>query len=379
MKKQLALVLCLVLIGSLIAGCGSPKAEENVIKIGTVFELTGGNSALGKATLDGIKLAVKEANENGGINGKKIVLINEDNKSEPAEGANATKKLVERDRVVAILGSVASSAVLASAPITQAAEIPWVAATATNPKVTEVGDYVFRVCFIDPFQGAVVAKFASQNLQAKKAAVLVDMTSDYSKGLTQFFKDNFTKAGGQIVAEEAYSQKDTDFNAQLTKIKGMNPDVIFIPGYYSEVGLIAKQARQLGLTQPLLGGDAWDSPKLYEIAGDAINGCYFSNHYTSQDNSPNIVAFVKKYEAEYGRTPDAFGALGYESAAVLLNAIKQAGSTEGKAIRDALAATKEFPTVTGKLTLNEKRDAVKAAVILQLQKDRQVFVERIEP
>ena len=379
MKKQVALVLCLVLIGSLLIGCGSPKAEENVIKIGTVFELSGGNSALGKATLDGIKLAVKEANENGGINGKKIVLINEDNKSEPAEGANATKKLVERDRVVAILGSVASSAVLASAPITQAAEIPWVAATATNPKVTEVGDYVFRVCFIDPFQGAVVAKFASQNLKANKAAVLVDMTSDYSKGLTQFFKDNFTKAGGQIVAEEAYSQKDTDFNAQLTKIKGMNPDVIFIPGYYSEVGLIAKQARQLGLQQPLLGGDAWDSPKLYEIAGDAINGCYFSNHYTSQDNSPNIVAFVEKYQAEYGQTPDAFGALGYESAAVLLNAIKEAGSTDGKAIRDALAATKDFPSVTGKLTLNEKRDAVKAAVMLQLQKGKQVFVERIEP
>lgn len=382
MKKRLnliSLVLCLILIVSLLAGCGGPKADENVIKIGTVFELSGGNSALGKATLDGIKLAVKEANENGGILGKQVVLINEDNKSEAAEGANATKKLVEQNKVVAVLGSVASSSVLASAPITQAAGIPWVAATATNPKVTEIGDYVFRVCFIDPFQGSVVAKFASENLKAKKAAILVDMTSDYSKGLTEFFKDNFVKAGGQIVAEEAYSQKDTDFNAQLTKIKGSNPDVIFVPGYYAEVGLIAKQAKQLGLQQPLLGGDAWDSPKLYEIAGAAIDGSYFSNHYTSQDNSPTIQAFVKKYQAEYGQVPDAFGALGYECASVLLNAIKEAGTTDGKAIRDALAATKDFPSVTGNLTLNEKRDAVKSAVMLQIQNGKQVFVERVQP
>jgi len=377
--KLLSLAVCLSLAVIFLVGCGAPKAEEDVIKIGTVFEISGGNSALGKATLDGIKLAVKEANESGGILGKKIVLINEDNKSEPAEGANATKKLVEQDKVTAILGSVASSAVLASAPIAQAAEVPWVAATATNPKVTEVGDYVFRVCFIDPFQGAVVAKFASEKLQAKKAAILVDMTSDYSKGLTEFFKESFTKAGGQIVIEEAYSQKDTDFNAQLTKIKGANPDVIFVPGYYAEVGLIAKQAKQLGLSQPLLGGDAWDSPKLYEIAGNAIDGCYFSNHYTSQDNSPTIKSFVEKYQVEYGQVPDAFGALGYESAVVLLDAIKRAGSTEGKAIRDALASTKDFPAVTGKLTLNEKRDAVKAAVILQIQKGKQVFIERVEP
>lgn len=377
--KLISLLLCLVFTVALLAGCGDPAADQKEIKIGTVFELTGGTSALGQATLDGIKLAVKEANENGGVLGKKIVLINEDNKSEAAEGTNAARKLIEQDKVTAILGSVASSSVLAAAPIAQAAGVPWVAATATNPKVTEIGDCVFRVCFIDPFQGEVAAKFASDKLKAKKAAILIDITSDYSKGLTEAFKAGFQKAGGKIVAEEAYSQKDTDFNAQLTKIKSSQPDIIFVPGYYAEVGLIAKQAKQLGLQQPLLGGDGWDSPKLYEIAGDAINGSYLTNHYTSQDTSANVQNFVKKFQAEYGRVPDAFSALGYESAAVLIDAIKRAGNTDGKAIKDALATTKDFPTVTGKLTLNEQRNAVKAAVILQIKNGKQVFVEKVKP
>jgi len=375
----MSLFLCLIFTIALLAGCGASSTDQNEIKIGTVFELTGGTSALGQATLDGIKLAVKEANEKGGVLGKKIVLINEDNKSEAAEGTNAARKLVEQDKVTAILGSVASSSVLAAAPIAQAAGIPWVAATATNPKVTEIGDSVFRVCFIDPFQGEVAAKFATDKLKAKKAAILIDMTSDYSKGLTEAFKEGFAKAGGKIVAEEAYSQKDTDFNAQLTKIRASQPDIIFVPGYYAEVGLIAKQAKQLGMKQPLLGGDGWDSPKLYEIAGDAINGSYLTNHYTSQDSSPNVRNFVKKFQAEYGRVPDAFSALGYESAAVLIDAIKRAGNTDGQAIKNALATTKDFPTVTGKLTINEKRNAVKAAVILQIQNGKQVFVEKVKP
>ncbi|MGM9571444.1 MAG: ABC transporter substrate-binding protein [bacterium] len=378
MKKTALLLIVGLLFGLLLTGCGGQGADNSAetIKIGTVFELTGNNSALGQSTLNGIKLAVKEINAAGGVLDKQIQLINEDNKSEAAEGTNATRKLIEQDKVTAILGSVASSSVLAAAPIAQAANVPWVAATATNPKVTEIGDGVFRVCFIDPFQGQVVAKFAYNTLKAKKAAIMRDITSDYSKGLVEAFRKNYE---GEIVGEEAYSQKDTDFNAQLTKIKSLNPDVIFVPGYYAEVGLIAKQAKQLGIEAPLVGADGWDSPELIKIAGDAINGCYFSNHYTSQDTSPSVQDFVKKYQAEYNKVPDAFAALGYEAAQVLLNAIKEAGSTDGTSIKAKLAATKDFPTVTGKITLNEQRNAVKSAVMLEIKDGKQVFIERVQP
>lgn len=378
MKKTALLLIVGLLFGLLLTGCGGQGADNSAetIKIGTVFELTGNNSALGQSTLNGIKLAVKEINAAGGVLDKQIQLINEDNKSEAAEGTNATRKLIEQDKVTAILGSVASSSVLAAAPIAQAANVPWVAATATNPKVTEIGDGVFRVCFIDPFQGQVVAKFAYNTLKAKKAAIMRDITSDYSKGLVEAFRKNYE---GEIIGEEAYSQKDTDFNAQLTKIKSLNPDVIFVPGYYAEVGLIAKQAKQLGIEAPLVGADGWDSPELIKIAGDAINGCYFSNHYTSQDTSPSVQDFVKKYQAEYNKVPDAFAALGYEAAQVLLNAIKEAGSTDGTSIKAKLAATKDFPTVTGKITLNEQRNAVKSAVMLEIKDGKQVFIERVQP
>ena len=378
MKKTALLLIVGLLFGLLLTGCGGQGADNSAetIKIGTVFELTGNNSALGQSTLNGIKLAVKEINAAGGVLDKQIQLINEDNKSEAAEGTNATRKLIEQDKVTAILGSVASSSVLAAAPIAQAANVPWVAATATNPKVTEIGDGVFRVCFIDPFQGQVVAKFAYNTLKAKKAAIMRDITSDYSKGLVEAFRKNYE---GEIVGEEAYSQKDTDFNAQLTKIKSLNPDVIFVPGYYAEVGLIAKQAKQLGIEAPLVGADGWDSPELIKIAGDAINGCYFSNHYTSQDTSPSVQDFVKKYQAEYNKVPDAFAALGYEAAQVLLNAIKEAGSTDGTSIKAKLASTKDFPTVTGKITLNEQRNAVKSAVMLEIKDGKQVFIERVQP
>lgn len=378
MKKTALLLIVGLLFGLLLTGCGGQSADKNAetIKIGTVFELTGNNSALGQSTLNGIKLAVKEVNEAGGVLDKQIQLINEDNKSEAAEGTNATRKLIEQDKVTAILGSVASSSVLAAAPIAQAANIPWVAATATNPKITEIGDGVFRVCFIDPFQGQVVAKFAYNTLKAKKAAIMRDITSDYSKGLVEAFRKNYE---GEIVGEEAYSQKDTDFNAQLTKIKSLNPDVIFVPGYYAEVGMIAKQAKQLGIEAPLVGADGWDSPELIKIAGDAINGCYFSNHYTSQDTSPSVQNFVKRYQAEYNKVPDAFAALGYEAAQVLLNAIKEAGATDGTSIKAKLAATKDFPTVTGKITLNEQRNAVKSAVMLEIKDGKQVFIERVQP
>lgn len=367
------------MVGSLLAGCGGQQANENEIKIGSVLELTGGTATFGQSALNGVKLAFEEINAAGGVNGKQLVLVSEDNKSEPAESANAVKKLIEQDQVTALIGFTASSNGLAGAPIAQASQVPLVSPATTNPKVTEVGDYIFRVCFIDPFQGTVGAKFAIDTLKAKKAAIFTDITSDYSKGLAQFFKESFTKMGGQIVAEESYAQKDTDFNAQLTKIKATNPDIIYTPGYYTEVGMIAKQAKQLGMQQPLMGGDGWDSPKLAEIAGDAINGSYLTNHYSSEDKDPKIQEFVKKFQDKYGETPDCMAVLGYDAAIVLADAIKRAGSTDKKAIRDALAATKDFPAVTANITLDENRNATKAAVILEMKDGKQTFVTKVNP
>lgn len=378
-KKLTALFLCLMMFGTPLSGCGGQAGNDKEIKIGSVLELTGGTATFGQSALKGEKMAFEEINASGGVLGKQLVLVSEDNKSEPAESANAVKKLIEQDQVTALIGFTASSNGLAGAPIAQASKVPLVSPATTNPKVTQVGDYIFRVCFIDPFQGTVAAKFASDTLKAKKAAIFTDITSDYSKGLAQFFKESFTKAGGQIVTEESYAQKDTDFNAQLTKIKAANPDVIYTPGYYTEVGMIAKQAKQLGMKQPLLGGDGWDSPKLAEIAGDAIDGSYFSNHYSSEDKDPKIQEFVKKFKDKYGETPDAMAVLGYDAALVLADAIKRAGSTDKAAIKDALAATKDFPGVTAKITIDKDRNATKAAVILEMQGGKQKFVTKVNP
>lgn len=379
-QRILALLLSLLMVGVLMAGCGGQAGtDSDQIKIGADLELTGGISTFGNSTLNGVKLAFKEINAAGGVLGKKIVLVSEDNKSEPAEAANAAKKLIEQDQVLAIIGAVASSNTLAAAPIAQAAQVPMITATSTNPQVTDTGDYIFRTCFIDPFQGTIMSKFATNTLKAKTAAVFTDITSDYSKGLTEVFKADFQKLGGKIIAQESYAQKDTDYNAQLTKIKAANPDVIYIPGYYTEVGLIIKQARQLGLKQPFLGTDGWDSPKLTEIAGTATNNGYFSNHYSPDDQAPAIQDFVKKYEAEYGQVPDALATLGYEGGLILADAIKRAGKADRQAIRDALAATKDFPATTGNITLDEKRNPIKAAVIIEMKDGKQSFLEKVNP
>lgn len=378
LQRLTALFLVLVMMGALLSGCGAQINSEE-IKIGEITPLTGGASSFGQSMAKGIDLAVEEVNAKGGILDKKVVLIKEDGKSEPAESANAAKKLIEQDGVVAIIGETASSNSLAVAPIAQASRVPMVTPTSTNPQVTEVGDYIFRVCFIDPFQGVMMSKFAVDTLKVKKAAIFTDVTSDYSKGLAEVFKANFTKLGGDIVAEESYVQKDTDFNAQLTKIKAAKPEVIFIPGYYTEVGLIAKQARQLGLTQALLGADGWDSPKLTEIAGNATNNSFFSNHYSTEDKDPVIQEFVAKFQKKYNQDPDAFAVLGYEAAMMLLDSIKRAGTVDKAAIRDALAATKDFQGVTGKISIDEKRNPVKSAVVLEMKAGKQNFVEKVTP
>ncbi len=353
---------------ALLTGCAK---KENVIKVGEFGGLTGSTATFGISTKNGIDMATEEINAAGGLLGKKVQVIVEDDRCLAEEAASAVKKLVTQDKVVAVLGEVASTRSLAGAPICQENKIPMVTPSSTNPKVTEVGDYIFRVCFIDPFQGEAMAKFAFDNLKVKKAAILKDGKSDYSVGLGQYFAETFQKLGGRIVADESYFEGDQDFKAQLTSIKGKRPEAIFIPGYYTEVGLIARQARELGLNIPLLGGDGWDSPKLTEIAtmkkpGDALKDCYFSNHYAADDPNPVIQDYIKKYKAKYGEMPDAMAVLGYDAAHILYDAIQRAGSTEGAKIRDALAQTRDFPGVAGQTTIDSVRNARKPLVVLKI-------------
>ena len=266
-----------------------------------------------------------------------------------------------------------------AAPICQEAHIPMISPSSTNPKVTEVGDYIFRVCFTDPFQGKLDANFARDYLKAKRAAILTDVGLPYSVGLAQYFKEPFIAGGGTVVSEKNYTSGDKDFKAQLTAIKADNPDCIFVPGYYTEAALICQQARQLGITVPIFGGDGWEAPELISLGGAAVEGTYFSTHYSSEDQSPVVQEFVKKYKAKYGETPDAMAALGYDSAMVLAEAIKKAGTTDGPKVRDAIAATKDYMGITGKTTIDAHRDAAKAAVIITVKDGKFKFVESVNP
>ena len=374
-----------ILLASVLSGCGgAAKPETKDIKIGGNLELTGGVATFGQSTANGIKLAIKEINAAGGVLGKQLTFIVADNKSEPSESTNAITKLITQDKVVTVLGAVASSNTLAASQVAHDNKVPFISTTSTNPKVTvdggKVRDYAFRACFIDPFQGTVMANFASKSLKAKTAAVYIDNSSDYSKGLAQFFEESFIKNGGKIVAKEAFLQKDQDFKATLTKLKASNPEVIFIPGYYEEVGKIVKQARELGITQPLLGGDGWDSPKLVEIAGAAsLEKGYFSNHYSPEDKDPRVVKFVESYKKEYGQVPDAMAALGYDAALMAADAIKRANSTEPGKIKDALAQTKDLQVVTGLINLDSNHNPIKSAVVIEMKEGKQVFKEKINP
>jgi branched-chain amino acid transport system substrate-binding protein len=291
------------------------------------------------------------------------------------------KKLIASDKAIAILGEIASSRSLEAGPICQEAKIPMISPGSTNPKVTEVGDYIFRVCFIDPFQGTVMAKFTLDTLKLKKVAILTDVRNDYSVGLTKYFKEYFTAHGGQIVSERSFSGggTDKDFRAQLTSIKAAQPEAIFVPGYYTEAGLIAKQARSLGIKVPLMGGDGWDSPKLTEIGGSAVEGCFFSTHFSPQDTNPKVQDFVKKYQEKFKAMPDGMAPLGYDAMMILANAIKVAGSTDAAKIRDAIANTKDFDGVTGKITIDEKRNATKSAVVLKVKGKGTEYATTVAP
>ncbi len=357
---------------------GDPSSEP--IKVGEYASLTGSEAAFGQSSHKGTQLAIDEVNAAGGVLGRQIELITEDNQSKAGESTTIVKKFINRDKVVAVLGEVASSRSLEGAPVCQAAGIPMISPSSTNPKVTETGDYIFRVCFIDPFQGKLLAEFAAKTLKAKKAVILSDVSSAYSVGLAEFFRESFKAAGGEIIAEQRYASRDKDFKAQLTAIKAANPDAICVPGYYTEVGLIVKQARELGITVPIFGGDGWEAPQLIEIAGGAaLKNTFYSTHFSPAQDTPMAKKFVEAFKAKYnGEVPDAMAALGYDSALALIEAIKKAGSTEPARLRDALKTT-DFTGVTGHTKLDEKRDATKPAVIITTENGAFKFLQTVEP
>lgn len=378
MKKN-HVALLLALFGSVVALSSCSKKQEGGIPVGQFTSLTGAQATFGQSNDKGVRLAVEEINAAGGVLGQPLRIITKDNQSKPGETSTVVRELITRNKVVALIGEVASGRSLEAAPIAQRSGIPMISPASTNEKVTEVGDHIFRVCFIDPFQGTVCAKFARKNLGATRAAILTDVSKDYSMGLAKSFREEFTKNGGVITGEQSYSGGDKDFNAQLTAIKADKPQVIFLPAYYTEAPLIMRQARQLGITAPFVGGDGWDSSELVEVGGSSVEGSYFSNHFSEQSRDPRVVAFVDACRKKYKSTPDAMVALGYDSVYLLADAMKRAGTTDPAKVTAALADTKDFPGVTGRITLDAHRNPTKPAVMLQVKDGKFAYVETITP
>jgi branched-chain amino acid transport system substrate-binding protein len=384
MKRSLVLVLCTALIIGVLSGCAQTTStsggDSDVIKIGVFEPMTGANAAGGEMTVEGIELAHKKKGE---VLGKKVELVIVDNKSDKVEAANAASKLIEQDKVVAIIGSYGSSLSMAAGDIVKNAQVPAVGCSPTNPLVTLNNDYYFRVCFIDPFQGTVMANYAFNNLGAKTAAIIQDVQNDYSVGLSKYFADAFKKLTGNensILTTTSYNAGDQDFTAQLTSVKSLNPDVIFAPGNYGESALLIKQARDLGINAPFLGGDTWESPEFLSIGGEAVEGAAFSSHFTSEAPVTSVSdTFLSEYKEEFGQDANAFAALGYDAYMLVLDAIERAGSADSNAIRDAIAATSGFVGATGNITLDENGDAVKSAVINQVKDGKFVYLTTVEP
>ena len=389
-KKKLAgIILSLSLGMGVLAGCGGEESsggeKGDTIKIGANLELSGGGASYGQSIIEGMDLALEEINKEG-VDGKKLKIVKYDNKSDAAEATTGAIKLASQDKVDIMVGAATSTNTLAQVQVANDNKVPLITPTGTNETITakdgKVNEYVFRTCFIDPFQGTVAANFAQQELGAKTAAIYIDSSSDYSKGLAASFKEAFTKAGGQIVAEEAFLQKDTDFQSTLTRIKKANPDFVFVPAFYEEVGLIVKQAREAGIDVPVMGGDGWDSPKLIEIAGaEALNNTFITNHYSAGDPEKKIQDFVSAFKKKYkDKSPDAFAALGYDTAYFIADAIKRAGDdATPEKIKNALAETKDLPLVSGNLTMDENHNPVKSAAILKYENGQQVFETKVNP
>jgi branched-chain amino acid transport system substrate-binding protein len=357
----------------------TPAPPSDTILVGEYGSLTGSEATFGQSTDNGIQLAIEEINTAGGVKDKKLVVKVYDDQGKTQEAGNAVLRLITQDKAVAILGEVSSSLSLAGGRVAQQNNVPMITPSSTNVTVTEIGDKVFRVCFTDDFQAYAVATFAAENLKAKKVAVLYDQGSAYSKGLKDAFGSTFTAAGGAVATEQAYKAGDADFSAQLTAIRDAKPDAIFVPGYYTDVANIAVQVQKLGIKAPLLGGDGWDSAELAKIAGPAIEGAYYSNHYAVQEPRPEVKAFVDAYKARFGAEPDGLAALGYDAARILADAMKRAPDLSGGALATAIAQTKDFAGVTGRISIDEKRNASKPAVIVQMQQGKPVFVAQVYP
>ena len=373
-----ALALAAVVAAVAVLTSGRVFAGGDIL-IGAVAPKSGEAATFGQSTEDGVRLAIEQANAAGGLlGGREIRLISEDDKGDPVTGKIAFSRLIERDRVCAVIGSVMSKVSIAGADVAEKSHVPMISSASTNPLVTVGKRYVFRACFIDPFQGKVMAKFAYDTLGARKAAVLYDSSNDYNKGLAEVFRDVFTGLGGQVAAFESYPERSIDFRPQLTKIQPAAPDVIFMPNYYNDVALQAKQAREIGIKAVLLGGDGWDSPELVKAAGEAVEGGYFSNHFTRESDNPSVKAFVEAYEKRYGRPPDALASLGYEAAQILLDAIKRAGSDAPDKIRDAMEKS-NVETITGRITFDETHNPLKAAAIVKIEKGQQRFQAWVKP
>jgi len=384
----------------LAGGCGG-KPHQNELVIGEYGSLTGGDADFGQSTKKGVELAMDDlaASSQGKIGDLTVRTVVEDDQGKPEEAATAVQKMINQDRVIAVIGEVASGRSMFGGPVCQQAGVPMISPSSTNPKVTQIGDFIFRMCFIDPFQGTVMAKFTADNLKLKKVAILTDLKNEYSVGLTQFFKEAFTQRGGQIVAEQSYSSGDQDFRAQLTALKAKNPEAIYLPGYYTEAGLIARQARELGIKAPILGGDGWESDQLIGIGGDALEGCYYSNHFAVDNPDPRLQAFLKKHQAKYGQDPNAITGLAFDAANVLFQSLNKlyeqdpatfAGLGSAKAgtdlrktaerkLRDIIATTTNFPGVTGNITLDENRNATKPAVVIEIKGGKKVYTTTINP
>ena len=390
MKKMSSVLAAAVLLAAMTAGCGGGGGEKKAADnkggealIGANYELTGNVASYGQAALAGGKMAVDEINKAGGINGKKLRIVEADNKSEPSESGNAATKLISQNKLIGIVGPATSGCTMAAEPIVTASKLSVVAPTATAESITVGKDgktrqFVFRACFIDPFQGKVMAAFADKNLKVKKVAIYRDNSSDYSKGLAEAFKKNFEAAGGKIVAEEAYLAKDMDFKAGLTKLKAQTPDAIYVPGYYEEVGKIVKQAREIGLEVPMMGGDGWDSPKLIEIAGaKALNKTYYSSAYSADDTDPSTQKFIKAFKEKYKKDPDFFSMMGYNTVVILADAYKRANSEDGTKIAEAMAKTKDLPVAGGKLSYDDKHNPIVPALIIEVKDGKPTFVDKI--
>lgn len=389
-KKWAKMFMASALLAGVLAGCsGAPKSsgsDSKTIKVGVNLELSGGVASYGESLENGVDIAVDEINKAGGVKGKKLELIKVDNKSEAAEATNGIIKLTSQDKVTAIIGAATSGNTVAQAQIANDTKTILLTPSGTSPNVTvgddgKLNEFVFRTSYIDPFQGIVAGNFAAKKLNVKNVAIFADSASDYAKGLAASFKETFEKDGGKVVAEEAYVAKDTDFRATLTRIKSKNPEFIFIPGYYEEVGLIVKQARELGITVPLMGADGWDSPKLVELAGkDALNNTFITNHYASEDPDKTIQKFVTTYKEKFnGEAPNAFNALGYDTVYLLADAIKRAGGTDTAKIKDALEQTKDLSLITGKISIDKDHNPIKSATVLEYKDGKQVFNAKVNP